>query len=374
MKKIPFNEVVVQAGADKKLLSPQQKEFNRLTKKIAQMREDIKALSALGERVRQRAAAELGPLLSKHQAHRAEMVRLLDRMYRTYSFAKTENKKLRHIISEMSFELADEGFDDLKEIYNAHNPDQDYESANAEADEVTEAMMREMASMMFGIEVEDDVDLDSPEKFQQYLEQKLLEKEQEAERRINDAKARRAEKPKSEKQLKAEAKRKAEEEKRKAEEKKISQSVREVYMDLVKAFHPDREPDEAEKVRKTAILQRVTAAYEANDFLALLQLQMELERIDANHLDGLADDKLRYFNKNLKSQLADLSEELWSIEAALAQMANKGPFDFFEPHMVERELEQSIKKIKKEIKSIQQDMAILSDPANLKAWLKQYRV
>ncbi|MDO8367867.1 MAG: hypothetical protein Q7T20_13785 [Saprospiraceae bacterium] len=374
MKKDRFAEVVVKKGVDKKLLSPQQKEFNRLTKKIADTKEQIQHLDGLGLRLNQRAALEMKPLVEKHQTHRADTVRLLDRMFRTHKFNKTETRKLRHLITEMSFELTDAGFEDLKEIYNFHSPDLDFDAANAEAEESTLAMMKEMATSMYDIEFEEDADLDTADKLRDYVAEKMAEREAAEEMNATQSKSRKAEKPKTAQQLKAEAKRAAQEEKRKQEEKKISQSVREVYMDLVKAFHPDREPDEAEKIRKTSILQRVTAAYEANDLLALLQLQLELERIDDNHLDALADDKLRYFNKSLISQLTELTDELWAIERQLAQLANISHFGFFNPKQVEWEFEKNLKDIKKEIKRIKQDLELLRDPVVLRDWLRGYRI
>lgn len=374
MKKDLSAEVVVKKGVDKKLLSPQQKEFNRLTKKIAETKAQIQHLDGLGQRLNQRAALELKPLVEKHQTHRADTVRLLDRMFRTHKFNKTETRKLRHLITGMSFELADAGFEDLKEIYNFHSPDLDFDAANAEAEESTLAMMKEMATSMYDIEFEEDADLDTADKLRAYVAAKMAEREAAEEMNATQSKSRKAEKPKTAQQLKAEAKRAAQEEKRKQEEKKISQSVREVYMDLVKAFHPDREPDEAEKIRKTSILQRVTAAYEANDLLALLQLQLELERIDDNHLDALADDKLRYFNKSLISQLTELTDELWAIERQLAQLANISHFGFFNPKQVEWEFEKNLKDIKKEIKRIKQDLELLRDPVVLRDWLRGYRI
>lgn len=366
-------EVVVKKGVDKKLLSPQQKEFNRLTQKIADTQAKIQEVDGLGKRIQQRALLEMKPLVEKHQACRADTVRLLDRMFRNHKFSKTEVRKLRHLITELSFELADAGFEDLKEIFNFHSPDQDFDTANAETEAENLAMMKEMASRMYDIEFEEDADIDTPEKLQAYMAEKMAEREAaEAERQERQAKSRRTEKPKSAQQLKAEAKRAAQEEKRKQEEKKISQSVREVYMDLVKAFHPDREPDEAEKVRKTAILQRVTAAYEANDLHALLLLQLELERIDGNHLDSLADDKLRYFNKSLISQLAELTDELWAMERELAQLAQISHYGHFNPLQVEWEFDKSLKSIKKEIKRIKQDLELLRDPLVLKDWLRGY--
>lgn len=371
MKKERPVEVVVKKGTDKKLLSPPQKEFNRLTSKIAETREQIAVLDEMGLRIQQRAALEMKPLVEKHQAHRADTVRLLDRMYRHYKFSKTEARKLRHIILGMSLDLVQAGFEDLKEIFNFHSPDQDVDAVHAEAEEVNMARMKEMACRMYDIEIDDDADVDTPEKLQAYLEQKLAEREAEEEL-AQKKKGGRAEKSKTAQQLKAEAKKAAQEEKRKEEEKKISQSVRAVYMDLVKAFHPDREPDEAEKVRKTAILQRVTAAYEANDLLALLQLQLELERIDGDHLNELADDKLRYFNKSLSSQLEELKDQLWTLERQLAQLANIGHYGYFNPKQVEWEFDKNLREIKKEIKRIKQDLQILRDPEVLKDWLRYY--
>lgn len=371
MKKERPVEVVVKKGTDKKLLSPPQKEFNRLTSKISETREQITVLDEMGQRIKQRAALEMKPLVEKHQAHRADTVRLLDRMFRHYKFSKTEARKLRHIILGMSLDLVEAGFEDLKEIFNFHSPDQDADAVHAEAEEVNMARMKEMACRMYDIEIDDDADVDTPEKLQAYLEQKLAEREA-AEELAQKKKGGRAEKPKTAQQLKAEAKRAAQEEKRKEEEKKISQSVRAVYMDLVKAFHPDREPDEAEKVRKTAILQRVTAAYEANDLLALLQLQLELERIDGDHLNELADDKLRYFNKSLSSQLEELKDQLWNLERQLAQLANIGHYGYFNPKQVEWEFDKNLREIKKEIKRIKQDLQILRDPEVLKDWLRYY--
>ncbi len=374
MKKDLFSEIAVGKGKDKKLLSPQQKEFNRLTKKIADQRVHADWLKSLGDRLHQRSAKEMTPLILKHQEQRAELVRLLDRMFRTHKFSKAEIRKLSLIITQISFDLANAGFEDLKEMYNRHSQEDDFEATSEEVDEIVLLRMKEMASSLFGIEIEEDADVDTPEKMHAYIVEKKAERAAKQEQEAEKTAARRAGKPKSDQQLKAEAKRAAQEEKRKEEEKKISQSVREVYMDLVKAFHPDREPDEAEKIRKTAILQRVTAAYEDNDLLALLQLQLELERIDGTHLDNLADDKLRYFNKSLKSQVAELEEELWELEAQLAQMANLSPFDYFNPFQLEAKFEKSIKAIKKELKGLREELESLREPEVLRVWLRHVQV
>lgn len=368
------NLVVAGKGADKKLLSAPQKEFNRLIKSISKTRLQIAELRALVERMVHRAHNEMQPLVDKRNKLDVQLVELLDRMFSKHKFNKTETRKLQHMISTRCHDLIGAGFEELKAIYNRHNPDQDYDSFDEEANEITVTMAKEMVGMMYGINFEEDADVDTPEKMQAYVAAKMAEREEAEVKRKQRAEERRAAKPKTARQLATEAKRTAKEEKHKQEEKKIFQSVREVYMDLVKAFHPDREPDEAEKARKTAILQRVTAAYEDNDLLKLLELQLELERMDGEHLNALADDKLRYFNKNLQRQAYDLNQELWAIEMQIGQTANLGPFEAVTPKRVEREFEKDLKAIKKETKQLQEQLEALCNHFVLKAWLKHYEI
>ena len=118
----------------------------------------------------------------------------------------------------MSYELAEAGFEDLKEIYNQYSPDQDFDTANADAEEMSAAMTKEMVKSIFDIELDEDADVDTPEKLQAYIAEKMAERVAERERQAQESKAHRAKKPKSAQQLKADAKRAAQDEKRKQEE------------------------------------------------------------------------------------------------------------------------------------------------------------
>jgi hypothetical protein len=90
----------------------------------------------------------------------------------------------------------------------------------------------------------------------------------------------------------------------------------------VKALHPDREPDPAEKARKTELLQRVTAAYERNELLTLLRLQLELERLDPAHLENLADTQLAPYNRLLREQVQELEQTLFSEQMEVGGFSN----------------------------------------------------
>ena len=67
-----------------------------------------------------------------------------------------------------------------------------------------------------------------------------------------------------------------EEAQRKSAESAVSKTTKQIYMDLVRNFHPDTEMDEERKIWKTEIMQQITAAYEEDDYIRLLELQMSL--------------------------------------------------------------------------------------------------
>ena len=145
-------------------------------------------------------------------------------------------------------------------------------------------------------------------------------------------------------------------------------------MDLVKAFHPDREPDETEKTRKTQIMQRVTEAYEKSDLLTLLRLQLEFNRIDQDHLENLAEEQLKYYNKILKQQMQELDEELYIVQSQLAAMTGRPAYLVSNRFALEFSLNTDIAEMKRDIKGIKKDIKNFADVALLKQWLKTYRI
>ena len=361
----PGSQHIVHIGAkkDSAVLSKSQKEFNRLTRKIETLTADLHDLREATVHIQQRVQKDYRPLVEQYSQFRAEMVRLFDRMHDTKPFTKTEKKKLVDLIQKIAFELISTyGIDDLKPIYSKYNSE-GFDQVNTQADEQTADMMKEMMEAMFGIQFDDDADVSDPQKMAAYMQEKLAQ--QQAEQESN--KRQKADKPKTAKQQEREAK-------REAEAQKITKAVRTLYMDLVKAFHPDREPDEAEKGRKTEIMHRVTEAYEKSDLLALLRLQLEFDRIDQAHLESLAEEQLKYYNKILKQQTQELDEELFALQNELAAMTGKPAFAVSSRIALEFSLNSDIAQLKRDIKQIKSNVKAFADPSVLKQWLKTYRI
>ena len=353
-------------GGQKATLSKRQKEFNQLTRKIEELGKLIKDLQDGRTSLQQRAQKEMKPLLVKFEAAQVEMVISMDRIYPDEIFRKNDHRKLEHLITDMCFELITKnGREELKDIFNKYSDD-DFDVVNAEVDRLAMDAVKDMA-WVYGVEFDDADDISTPEEFHAQMQKKLLEKEEAygEEERLRAEK--RAKKQKTQKQQDRE-------DKRKAEEQKLTKSVRSVYMDLVKAFHPDREKDESEKDRKTEIMQRVTQAYQENDLMKLLKLQMELDRIDQDHLETLADEQLMYFNKVLKQQVQDLEEQKLGITEDLGQMVNIDPYRINSLESVIFAFNRQVNDLKKHVKTIKNELAFWADPPSVKMFLKTYQI
>ncbi|WP_340124320.1 hypothetical protein [Methylobacter svalbardensis] len=307
---------------------------------------------------------EYEPLEEALSNHKAEWVQLLDQFFDMPLFKKTDKLKIKHLICELSENLiAEFNKDDLKPLFNKYS-DNDYDILNQETESTVGDLMKNIAQSMFNVDLGDDIDVSSPEKFQAYLQEKL---HAQAEAQSQDQSAPVNQRKKTKKQLEKEA--------RQLEEEELaSKSVREVYRKLVAVLHPDREPDEEERKRKTELMQRVNTAYGKKDLLLLLELQLEIEQIDPEHLSQIADSRLKYFNKILKEQLAELDQETHHIESMFKLNLSLPFYALLTPKQLMSGLAKDIQELQAEITAIQNELEIFHNPASLKAWLKSYKI
>ena len=344
---------------DQPNLSKSQKLFNTLVKKIEASRHDLARWQATMDIYRQKVASDYIPLLDKFKGLQADMVLALDQALDCHTLTKPERRFVAEVICRMAEPLVAESDDAvMKAIYNKHS-DMDFDAQEAAAAKSMQAAMSEM----FGVEIDDAANVSSP---QDVLDQvKLhLEKEQLLEmERQDEAQQRRSQRKKT-------AKQQAREDRQKADSEQTSQSIREVYRKLVSALHPDRESDPAERARKTGLMQRVNQAYDKKDLLLLLELQLELEHIDAATIAGLSEDRLKHFNKILKDQLAELEQEIAYLEQPMRQMFRLPPHLMLQPQGVMPRLLKDIAELQRHIRQIKRDIEIPGYPAVFKAWIK----
>jgi hypothetical protein len=148
----------------------------------------------------------------------------------------------------------------------------------------------------------------------------------------------------------------------------VSQSIREVFRKLVSALHPDREPDPEERQRKNELMQEVNRAYEADDLLTLLELQLRIEQIDAAQLSSLAPEKLARFNQILREQLADLDQEFGRFTEPFRMIVLDSGASLTTAN-VDRELDREMAQMHTILRELRADMAAFRDPAQLRSRL-----
>jgi len=339
-------------------VSRARKQFNTLIKKLEATRLRLAAWKETMPAVMRQVEHEFQPLELAYSVHQRALVLLLDQMFQHKLMGKKDRAKLADLICSIALEVLADGDDaELKDIYNRHS--------GGDFDAETEqegAAFKGMMESILGVQMDADVDLRSPEAMLEALAAQLgqrVDQEQQAA------------------QAKAAARRRpasvlAREQRQAAEADKLKQTVRDIFRKLASELHPDREPDAAERERKTALMQRVNVAYAANDLLGLLELQLESEQIGQTDLNNLSEERIKQYNKILNGQLREIEREIDSIEYSVLEMRGQAR-GRLTPQALLRCLRVDIAEMQAKLDAIVADLEAFRDVNKIKAWLKTYR-
>jgi curved DNA-binding protein CbpA len=275
-------------------LSEAQRTFNRLTEKILRERDTLAAWDAYMARYRGRVAGELQALERELRGAQRRLVQCLDELLCARAPAERlsgrQRAKVRSLLLEIVGDLLQEGPDAaLEALYEKHGT-----VSHAELRRQDMAAAEALIGEVFGAEALEGHEARDVEELFRHASARA------AGRAKAEHAARRA-RPAGQQQgagRKAQAAREA------------SGSVREIYRRLASALHPDRETDGAERERKTRMMQRANQAYERDDLLDLLALQIEIEQIDAAELSSVPEERLHHYNEVLREQLRALQTQV----------------------------------------------------------------
>jgi hypothetical protein len=120
-------------------------------------------------------------------------------------------------------------------------------------------------------------------------------------------------------------------------------------------------------------MQRANQAYEKNNLLQLLELQIELEHIDPSALNNLGEERLLRYNKTLKQQLSQLNAEKNQLEMDFRARFSIHPNDLgynASPASVMRLLAQDIAAHQRDLHRMKLDLSEIHDAKSIKIWLK----
>jgi hypothetical protein len=149
--------------------------------------------------------------------------------------------------------------------------------------------------------------------------------------------------------------------------------MRDVYRRLASALHPDREPDAQQRKRKTALMQQANQAYAEGNLLALLELQLEAEQVDAAHAAAADQRRLEHYVTVLQEQLADLQSETRRLEAGFRAAAGVAPGAGLQPRKADRLVSSEVQRLRAEVLLLHRQTKLLLDVESTKRWLREER-
>ena len=359
------SEVVrVPAASNGAAQSKAQKAFNRLIEKIEVQRQSLAAWQAFLPQFQRRVAAEVEPLQQRCAQARFSLAALFDTAHDRAGTSKREQAKLASLVLDLCTELLHGADEEDPALIALH--DKDSHASLAERKEEESRFLMDMAETVFGVDLGETQDLSSPDTIRAALHRRM-QAQQSAQ--TSQATQESAAPPARRKSAKALAK----EAQLAAQAQAATMSVREIYRKLASALHPDRETDDAERLRKTALMQQVNQAYANSDLLRLLELQIQAEQIDLAALGSISEQRLGHYNQVLAEQSAQLEHEIDAL--TLPFQHQTGAFGgSLKPETLSRTLDGDLAALRHDARRIEHDLKRLEDRSVLKAWLRGVKV
>lgn len=348
-------------------LSKAQKEFNRLSARLTQLRSQLQAWQTAADALQQRRVSEMEPVYRKLLALQRETALWLDAHLQQpppgEKPAKKARVKLVNLLRLLAREALEAGPDaELEAAHDRHSAQSHREQQREDAD-----MAAAVLGQALGDERLFEGEAASIDELMARTAQRLREQLEAQSAAAGPGAApppgRRPDRAQQARQRDAKALQEA------------SQSVRDVYRRLASDLHPDRAGDAAERERKTALMARVNQAYAARDLLALLAMQLELEHIDAAHLAGLPDQRLRHYNRVLKEQQQALEAELGELQmpVALSRQAPPGLLNW-PPKLLTLSFDDELQALRAALRALREDAALLRDPRTRAQFLRSVQI
>ncbi len=341
------NKLIISSNQEK-TLSKTQAKFNKLVQEIEDLKVKKENFLAQIKEVEIKMHKQVIPLATENTEKCIEILFRVDKAMDEFKMNKREKEALAQFITTHLDEIIPVvekiGMDSskLKALYEKYE-----EISYDEAKEGDKDMMKDMFKNIFGFDIDPDK-MDDEEYLQDraraYAEQNGFGAPKE--------------KKKTKKQLEAEAK-------EKEAEDKIKKDARTIYTQLAKKLHPDTEQDEIIRLQKTELMKRVTNAYSDNDLFELLQIQMEVEQLDASSLAEVSDDLMSSYVKVLQKQVNELRVEI-NIEIKQNPIYQEF-FDYKEKFQESR-----LRKKVKELKDALVHFKMLENMCNHKITFKQF--
>ena len=337
-------------------LSPTQRAFKQLVQKIEAIEQQLKEIAGLADVFRPLFDKTLQPLQEQQDKVNREMVLFLDAQLQRKGWTGNQRATMREIVCQTAELLIGSAFDEeAKTIFDRHS--------DSPVAELTAALEAEIEEMFGGTSGKDGDEPRSPEEMFNDAMRMLEEGEEQAAREVEARAA-----------AKRGGKQSARQQKAAQQALDAGKLLKEIYRKLTSVLHPDREPDEAERVRKTALMSEANKAYENKNLMKLLQLQLQASKFDSLTAATLADEKLQLINQTLKEQYSELQLEYQHLEMMVRGEFTPEYWGLLNAPAIQKALKAKVAGAKANMKMLREDLAwIKGSNSSFKIWLKEQR-
>ena len=349
-------------------LTPAQQRFNDLLARIEQLSGLIQRLEAWSDRHRYAHIQALRESVQLAQTHRKSLLLFVHERLQTANLTDRQQRMARGMVRGLIDHLAPMADPQVQALADVYVSEEDTQEAAEEQAEAAQRL-RERIEEALGQPIEKPDQYQTPEEMMQ-AGMRQWQRQQEADEQRKAAKraARKAQKQAQKKSAVAE---KGELPPAMLREADAKSAIRTVFRQLASALHPDREPDEQERLRKTALMSDVNAAYEKNDLSTLLRLQLQVTQVKSGGAARMADAQLMAMASLLKEQVAALEDDLEQLQSRLTRelcVTVRAEAD-------EAVMTQGLQRIQADQRhsadSLQADLRRIQNDAEFKRWLKE---
>lgn len=387
--------VLIQPADTGQRLTAAQQRFNALSQQVASLQQELATWQHSMQQLQQKVLGELLPLYRQLALLQWQLATRLDEALASYKLGKREQARLQLMIAAVCDNVLAYTDDpqleakarQLQQLYS-QRADIAGADALAVAPEIPEQAVPDEAAMRQYLLLQCGIDCDgmlADDVQALYMQMQQLEQQQQDAAQFQQ-----------QRQQARQQKRKAQEQAQAAQQSGAlaSKSLKLVYQRLASLLHPDREPDEQQKVLKTGLMQQATDAYQSRDLMGLLALQQQIQQLataTAEHgaaqsptlngsllnsslLNSLLDAQLEAYILNLDRQSTRLAEDILACKQQAADMVNYPHYYRAKPRDILDRVKQAIAYQQQLIQSIQLDLQQLTDADSIKQLIQQYRI
>lgn len=339
-------------------LSSVARAFNLQLTRVDKLRTQLDELDALGQAHRVEQHRWLSPLQQRHREQRRALALALDGHLQGKVLSRLQQDTATGVLCDLAQALAGECEADMAALHDHYSRQTLAQKQQAAADAMRQRLEDVLGEPLAG----GDGEVSADELVREGLARWRAARDEAKARREAKAQARKARRKPGAQQAEAQT-----------QAADAETQLRSLFRQLASALHPDREPDEQERLRKTALMSEANTAYARKDLVTLMQIQLRAELADPAAVSRMTDERLAALTLLLKQQVAGLERERAARQVRLA-------VEFHLPHgmvananTLKQQLQAQVRELEAAVAQLDNDLAQVDDVARLKRWLNRRR-